>query len=95
MLRIRNAEAIGGFRLRLTLTDGTVIERDVAPLLRGPVFERIRSNPAEFASVTVEVGTVVWPGGADLCPICSSGTILRLTKTKRRTSHPGNLSLSR
>jgi len=68
LLRIRNAEAIGGFRLRLTLTDGTVIERDVAPLLNGPVFERIRSNPADFASVRVEAGTVVWPSGADLCP---------------------------
>ena len=68
MLRIRKAEPIGGFRLRLTLTDGSVIERDVAAFLRGPVFERIRSDPAEFASVRVEGGTVVWPNGADLCP---------------------------
>ena len=68
LLRIKNAEAIGGFRLRLTLTDGRVIDRDVTALLCGPVFERIRSDPAEFASVRVEAGTVVWPGGADLCP---------------------------
>lgn len=68
LLRIRNAEAFEGFKLRLTLTDGSVIERGVAHLLRGPVFDRIRSDPAEFARIRVEAGTVVWPNGADLCP---------------------------
>src|SRR5438309_1962568 len=68
MLRIAKVEALPGLRLRLTLTDGSVIERDVAPLLHGPVFERIRSDPAEFARVRAEGGTVVWPNGADLCP---------------------------
>jgi len=68
MLRIAKAEALPGLRLRLTLTDGRVIERDVAPLLHGPVFERIRSEPAEFALVRAEGGTAVWPSGADLCP---------------------------
>ena len=68
LLRIDRAEALSGLRLRLTLTDGSVIERDIAPLLNGPVFERIRSDPTEFARVRVEGGTVVWPNGADLCP---------------------------
>jgi hypothetical protein len=68
MLRIAEAAALPGLRLRLTLTDGSVIDRDVAPLLRGPVFERIRSDPAEFALVRAEGGGAVWPNGADLCP---------------------------
>ncbi len=68
LLRISKAEALPGLRLRLTLTDGSVVERDVASLLNGPVFERIRNDPAEFARVRVEGGTVVWPNGADLCP---------------------------
>jgi hypothetical protein len=68
LLRIKAAQALPGFKLRLTLDDGKTIERDVAPLLKGPVFERIRSDPAEFARVRVEGGTVVWPNGADLCP---------------------------
>jgi hypothetical protein len=68
LLRITTAEALSGFRLRLVLTDGSVIERDVAPLLSGPVFEQIRSDPAEFARVRAEAGSVVWPNGADLCP---------------------------
>jgi len=32
------------------------------------VFEPIRKDPAVFAKVRVEGGTVVWPNGADLCP---------------------------
>jgi hypothetical protein len=68
MLRIREAIAGEGFTLRLTLTDGAVVERDVADLLTGPVFEAIRMDPTVFRQVRVEAGTVVWPNGADLDP---------------------------
>lgn len=68
LLRIRTVKALEGFKLRLTLTDGSVVERDVSRLLVGPVFEPIRKDPAVFAKVRVEGGTVVWPNGADLCP---------------------------
>lgn len=68
LLRIREVKALEGFELRLTLTDGSVIERDVSRLLVGPVFEPIRKDRAVFAKVRVESGTVVWPNGADLCP---------------------------
>ena len=68
LVRIRKAEPLANFRLRLTLDDGRVIERDVAALLTGPVFESIRRDPAEFARVKVEGGTVAWPNGADLDP---------------------------
>jgi Protein of unknown function (DUF2442) len=67
-LRISKAEPLDQFRLRLTLTDGSVVERDVKPLLRGPVFEKIRSDPGKFAQVLVRDGSIVWPNGADLCP---------------------------
>lgn len=68
LLRIKAAQPLPGLKLRLTLDDGKVIERDVSALLKGPVFERIRTDPAEFARVRVEGGTVAWPNGADLCP---------------------------
>ena len=68
LLRIRDAEALDGFRLRLTLTDGSVVERDVAHLLVGPVFDAIRQDVALFRAVRAVDGTVVWPNGADLCP---------------------------
>lgn len=68
LVRIRQVKALEGLNLRLTLTDGFVVERDVSRLLVGPVFARIRSDPALFAQVRAEGGTVVWPNGADLCP---------------------------
>lgn len=68
LLRIKKAVPLERFRLSLTLTDGSVVERDVSDLLVGPVFEPIRSDPALFRKVRTEEGTVVWPNGADLCP---------------------------
>jgi hypothetical protein len=68
LLRIREVKALDALKLRLTLTDGSVIERDVSRLLVGPIFESVRKDPSVFAKVRVEGGTVVWPNGADLCP---------------------------
>jgi hypothetical protein len=68
LVRIKKAEPLHGFRLRLTLTDDRTVERDVTNLLTGPVFEAIRRDPALFRQVRVEHGTVVWPGEIDLCP---------------------------
>jgi hypothetical protein len=68
LLRIRKVEPLQAFKLRLILSDGSTIERDVSRLLVGPVFEEIRYDPRLFAQVRVEGGTVVWPNGADLCP---------------------------
>lgn len=68
LVRISEATALEDFHLRLRLTDGSVIERDVSKLLRGPVFDSIRNDPSLFRQVRAEAGTVVWPNGADLCP---------------------------
>ncbi len=68
MLRIQQATPLSGYQLRLTLSDGSVVERDVERLLRGPVFEPIRRDPELFRRVRVERGTLCWPGDVDLCP---------------------------
>ncbi|OFV93131.1 MAG: hypothetical protein A3G76_16805 [Acidobacteria bacterium RIFCSPLOWO2_12_FULL_65_11] len=68
LLRIVGVTPLDGFHLRLALTDGSVVERDVERLLIGPVFEPVRGDRALFQSARVEHGTVVWPNGADLCP---------------------------
>jgi Protein of unknown function (DUF2442) len=68
LLRIREVVPVEGFRLRLTLTDGSIVERDITDLLIGPMFETLRKDPLAFRQVNVESGTVVWPNGADLCP---------------------------
>src|SRR5205823_2622144 len=54
LLRIHEVEPLQGFKLKLTLTDGSIIEREVSRLFVGPVFENIRKDPALFAQVRVE-----------------------------------------
>lgn len=68
LLRIREALPLAAFRVRLTLTNGETIERDLGPLLVGEIFEPIRSDRNWFQQLRAEGGTVVWPNGADLCP---------------------------
>lgn len=55
--------------LRLNFADGLSGEVDVLDRMHGPVFEDART-PRGFAEVEVdaELGTIVWPGGADLAP---------------------------
>ena len=66
MLIVKSVEPLGDFWLRLTLSDGTTIEREVGDLLRGPVFEALRTDDAEFRRARVRHGTVEWPGNLDL-----------------------------
>jgi hypothetical protein len=55
--------------LRITFADGLEGEVDVLGRMRGPVFERARTRVG-FVEVRIdtELGTVCWPGGADLAP---------------------------
>lgn len=70
MVRIRSVQPLEDFRVQLTFTDGSEREVDLAPYLHGTVFEPLRRDPAFFRSVRVdeELGTIVWPNGADICP---------------------------
>jgi len=58
LLRIRKVEPLEAFKLKLILSDGSTIEREVSRLLVGPVFENIRNDPRLFAQVRLEAGTV-------------------------------------
>jgi Protein of unknown function (DUF2442) len=69
---VSSVEYLGGYRLRLTFADGLVADVDLTEKLRGevgPIFEPLRDETF-FAQVSVdkELGTVVWPNGADLAP---------------------------
>jgi hypothetical protein len=65
-----SATALSDYRLHIRFEDSVEGVVDLTPLLdfRG-VFEPLKS-PAYFAEVRVdpELGTVVWPNGADLDP---------------------------
>lgn len=68
--RITSAEPIRGFVLRLRFDDGTEREVDLESELWGPIFEPLRADPDLFRQVRVddELGTIVWPNGADMDP---------------------------
>jgi uncharacterized protein DUF2442 len=70
VVRIRSVRVLESTRVELGLTDGTALAVDLAPYLRGPVFERVRSDPEYFREVRVDpqLGTIVWPDGADIDP---------------------------
>ena len=92
MVRIRGVEPLGGFRVRLVLTDGSAREVDLEPYLHGPVFEPVRNDPAFFRSVRVdqELGTVVWPNGADIDPdVLALGRMPASFETARTGSRAG------
>ena len=63
-------EVTGSHRIRIRFADGLEGELDVSKLVRfDGVFASLR-DPAEFrkARLDPELGTVVWPSGADLDP---------------------------
>ncbi len=69
---VTSVEHLGGYRLRVAFVDGRVAEVDLTEKLAGepgPVFTPLRDERV-FAKVAVddELGTIVWPNGADLAP---------------------------
>jgi hypothetical protein len=70
MVRISSVRPLTGLSVELVFTDGVVASVDLAPLLRGRVFELVRQDRSMFGAVRVDpsLGTIVWPNGADLDP---------------------------
>ena len=68
LVRVRSVEPLDGFRAKVTFTDGTRREVDLAPYLHGPIFESVRRDPTLFRAMRVEYGAVTWPNGADIDP---------------------------
>ena len=66
---MQSVEPLESCRVRLTFSDGSEKDIDLGPYMVGPIFEPLR-DPARFREVSVdsELGTIVWPNGADICP---------------------------
>ena len=74
---VTSVEVLGPHRLRIDFDDGVTRDIDFTEDFdrpRGPVFEPLR-DPEYFARVTVdrELGTIVWPNGADMDPVVLHG----------------------
>jgi hypothetical protein len=70
MVRIEGVKPLAGLSVQLRFTDGSERQVDLDPYMLGPIFEPVRADPALFAAVSVDrqLGTIVWPNGADLDP---------------------------
>ena len=69
MNAVTNVKVVKPYVIEITFADGVRRRVDVEPLLYGEMFEPLRSE-ALFRQVAVddELGTIVWPNGADLSP---------------------------
>ncbi|MEZ5372081.1 MAG: DUF2442 domain-containing protein [Microthrixaceae bacterium] len=68
---VRAVEHVDGHRLRLTFADGMTGEIDLTARFAGqvgPMFEPPRGCVFAQVAVDEELGTIVWPNGADLAP---------------------------
>ena len=68
---VTGVRVVDGYRVELTFSDGVGGIVDLANRIvgRGGVFAPLE-NPEFFRRVAVdnELGTIVWPNGADFCP---------------------------
>jgi hypothetical protein len=69
LIKVVKAEPLGGHRLRVRFSDGSVGERDLADIVAagGPMLEPLR-DAKYFARVFLEFGAPTWPNGYDLAP---------------------------
>lgn len=59
MYRKLNVKPLSDFHLKLKLSAGEIVQRDLGPFLEGPVFASIRAHEDQFRQVRADSGTVV------------------------------------
>jgi hypothetical protein len=59
-------EALAGFTVHVTFSDGSQRDINLEQYLYGPIFEPIRQDPEMFRRVFVDRGALAWPNGADI-----------------------------
>jgi len=67
--RVTSVDALADYRLWVSFDDGTTQLINLEPVLEGELYGPLR-DPALFSAVEVdpEIGTLVWPNGADFDP---------------------------
>jgi Protein of unknown function (DUF2442) len=68
VVRVTEVEVLHDRLVRVRFDDGATRERDLSPLLTGPVFEQIRDDESTFRQIKVDpsFGVITWPNGADV-----------------------------
>jgi hypothetical protein len=69
IIHVSAVEVVGDHRLRLSFEDGAEGEVDLSSWRSSGVFDAL-ADPAYFRQVRLdeELGTIVWPNGADIAP---------------------------
>lgn len=69
IVHVSEVQCLGGYRLRLGFDDGSFGEIDFSQEEWTGVFAPL-ADPEYFARVQLdeELGTIVWPNGADIAP---------------------------
>ena len=67
MLRVKDVDYQGDYRLALTFSDGAHKVVDLEPLLHGEVFGSLRDKE-QFIQYALTPVTIEWANGADLAP---------------------------
>ena len=69
LIKVAKVEPLGGYRLRVRFSDGSVGERDFSDVVAagGPMLDAL-ADPKYFARVFLEFGAPTWPNGYDLAP---------------------------
>ena len=69
LVHVTSVESLGDHRLHLTFEDGSEGELDLSGWSWHGVFEPLE-DPNYFGKVRLdeELGTIVWPNGADMAP---------------------------
>jgi Protein of unknown function (DUF2442) len=69
LIKVSSLKKLGGFRLRIAFSDGSVGEHDFAVMVHepGPMTGPLRDE-AYFARVFLEFGAPTWPNGFDIAP---------------------------
>src|SRR5262249_4091126 len=87
LTKIVRAEPLGGYRIRVTFSNGDVGVRDFSDVIGegGPMIEPLR-DPQFFARVFIQSGVLAWPNGFDLDAIAlhqemSAAGLLKRTST--------------
>lgn len=78
LIHVTSVEPVGEHRLHLTFEDGTAGELDLSGWHWSGVFEPLE-DPSYFQRVELdeELGTIVWPNGADIAPETLHAWIVR------------------
>jgi hypothetical protein len=81
LVHVSTIEVMGDHRLRVTFDDDASGEIDASKWEWRGVFEPLK-NPEFFsrARLDAELGTVVWPNGADIAPETLHATLLEQSR---------------